>query len=91
LDNEREAKIVAQEAEIRVLNDEKAKLNAKLKEQQAKIDALLLQLSSAKDEATRLSLQKQLAEAREAQNKARAGGGAKPCNCAPADPLCSCL
>jgi colicin import membrane protein len=98
---ENQAKIAAQEAESRRLAEEKSKLDATLKEQQIKIDNLLGSLTSAKDEATRLALQKQLEEEREKQNKLRTGGGgakpsggggaAKPCNCQAGDPLCSCL
>jgi colicin import membrane protein len=98
--SESQRKIAVEEEEARRLADEKAKINKQLKEQQARIDGLLSQLTSAKDEATRLALQKQLEEEREKQNKLRTGGGgprpagggaAKPCNCQPADPLCSCL
>jgi colicin import membrane protein len=98
---ETKAKIAAQEAEGRRLAEEKAKLDAQLKEQAAKVEGLLNQLSSAKDEATRLALQKQIEEAQEKQKTLRSGGGgAKPasgggaatkCNCQPGDPLCSCL
>ena len=65
---------------------------------------LLAQLAGAKDEATRLQLQKQLDEEREKQKAMQRGGGgprpaagggnatpSKPCNCTPGDPLCSCL
>jgi colicin import membrane protein len=96
-----QAKIAAQEAEGRRLAEEKAKLDAQLKEQAAKVEGLLNQLSSAKDEATRLALQKQIEEAQEKQKALTRGGGgakpsggggaAKPCNCQPGDPLCSCL
>jgi colicin import membrane protein len=95
-----ELQATAMAAEQARLEEEKKRLDKQVKEQQAKIDALLGQLSSAKDEATRLALQKQLEEEREKLNRFRAGNrtkpigpgpGAKPCNCAPGDPLCSCL
>ena len=96
-----QAKIAAQEAEGRRLAEEKAKLDAQLKEQAAKVEGLLNQLSSAKDEATRLALQKQIEEAQEKTKALKGSGGgarptggsgaSKPCNCQPGDPLCSCL
>jgi colicin import membrane protein len=96
-----QAKIQAQEAAARQLEEEKKKIEAQMKEQQSKIDGLLTQLSSAKDEATRLALQKQLEEEREKAKKIPTGtGGPRPagatgpkpaCNCTPGDPLCSCL
>lgn len=95
------AEAAALEAEARKLEAEKRKLEATAKEQQQKIDALLYQLASAKDEATRLALQKQIEEERSKLNaKSKPGGEgdtapprapAKPCNCPPGDPLCSCL
>src|SRR5262245_48056442 len=90
---EREARLAAQEAEARRQAEEKARLDAKIKEQSAKIDSLLLELANAKDEATRLALQKQLESEREKQTGSRGVGpkasGATPCKCQPNDPLCS--
>jgi len=79
----------AAEAELaRKIAEEKAKA------QQAKIDNLLSQLASAQDEETRSKLVKQLEEEKPKQLKTGPPGRnepAKPCNCAPNDPLCSCL
>jgi colicin import membrane protein len=85
----------------RIADAERDKIQAQLSEQQKKVDSLLGQLSQASDEATRLKLQKQLEEEQAKTNKIRAVGGggpkpagdkpAKPCNCTPGDPLCSCL
>ena len=103
---EAQARIAAQEAQQQALEDEKKKLEANAKEQAQKIDNLLTSLSSAKDEATRLALQKQLEEERAKQDALKKGGGGSgrpasgggtsggskaPCNCSPGDPLCSCL
>lgn len=97
----RQQEIAAKDAQARLLEENNRKLEAQMKEQQAKVDGLLAQLSSAKDEATRLALQKQLDEEREKQKKLTSGGGGRPaagggaakpaCNCTPGDPLCSCL
>jgi hypothetical protein len=74
--------------------EEKKKLETSIAEQQRKVDALLTQLSSATDEATRLALQKQL-DAERAATEAILKGNRVPargvCNCVPNDPLCSCL
>lgn len=79
-------------ARVRVLEEDKKKLEAQVAEQQRKIDSLLAQLSSGADEALRLKLQKQLAEARlEAERLGKGARPSKPCNCQPSDPLCSCL
>lgn len=86
----------------RVADLERKKLEAQMEEQRKKVDSLIGQLSSASDEATRLKLQKQLDEERAKTEKIRVGvgsggrpssgtGAAKPCNCTPGDPLCSCL
>lgn len=97
---EEKARQAALAEENRIAKEKADKLAADLKEQQTKIDSLLSQLSSAKDEATRLALQKQLEEEKEKQKKLSGGGGGakpagggagKPCNCTPGDPLCSCL
>lgn len=73
------------------LEAEKKRLEAQMKEQQVRVDSLLSQLSSAKDEATRLAIQKQLDEEREKQKRLVGGGASKPgCYCTPGDPLCSC-
>jgi len=89
---EAERQALAEQA--RLVAEEKKKAEAQAKEQQAKIDSLLSQLASAKDEPTRLALQKQL-DAEKAKlaagRKTGIGAPAKPCNCAAGDPLCSCL
>jgi colicin import membrane protein len=61
------------EARVKELEADKKRLEAQIKEQQVKLDALLAQLSSAKDEAIRLGLQKQLEEEREKQKKLLSG------------------
>jgi colicin import membrane protein len=85
-------------AEAREAKEARLKAEAQGQEQQRKIEALLGQLSSAKDEATRLALQKQLEVEKSKLEKLKPGGygtkapaPAKPCNCTPGDPLCSCL
>lgn len=101
---ETQARFAAQEAQQQADAADKKKLEAQSKEQAAKIDNLLSSLAGAKDEATRLALQKQLEEERDKQAAAlkRGGGGPRggsspgggtkpPCNCSPGDPLCSCL
>ncbi len=99
---ENQAALAAQQAEQARLAEEKKKLEAQMAENQKKVEGLLQQLASAKDEATRLALQKQLDEEKAKQDQLRrshgggarpaSGGGPKPaCNCPPGDPLCSCL
>jgi colicin import membrane protein len=105
VDNNRksEATRLALEDQARQAAENAKKLEAQQKEQQAKIDSLIGQLSSASDEATKLKLQKQLqAEQAAAAALTKPGaagpGGPKPttpakaaCKCTPGDPLCSCL
>jgi uncharacterized coiled-coil DUF342 family protein len=75
---------------IRALEQQNKKLADQNAEQGRKIDALLAQLVSAKDEATRSTLQMRLDAARAEAERLKKGG--KPaCNCQPSDPLCSCL
>jgi colicin import membrane protein len=96
---EHQKAISRQDEEARRIAEEKARLDRQLKDQSAKIERLLGQLSSAKDEASRLAIQKQIDEVQAEQRALRGGGGgprpsgsgAKPCACAPGDPLCSCL
>lgn len=84
-------KAQAQEAEKRTI-EESTKAVADAKAQQAKIASLLAQLASAQDEATRAAVQKQLDdEQRKILKDGKSPGSAKPCNCNPSDPLCSCL
>lgn len=82
-----------------------AKLQGELKAGQDKIAGLASDLEGAKDEATRVRLQKELEAAKAAQEKKQgqlksfgagkpAGGDApakKACNCDPNDPLCDCF
>lgn len=75
---------------IRVLEEQNKKLAVENAERGRKIDALLVQIVAANDEATRVTLQKQLAAARAETDRLKKGG--KPaCTCQPSDPLCSCL
>ncbi|WP_437492918.1 hypothetical protein WME75_19240 [Sorangium sp. So ce1014] len=102
-----EARIAAEAARARDLEEANKRLEAQFKESESKMSGLRDQLSSAKDEATRLALQKQLEAEQQKQEQLRRGGGSgrpaaggqpasgggtkAPCNCAPGDPLCSCL
>jgi colicin import membrane protein len=100
---ENEARIQAEAAKARELEEQNKRLEAQRIESEKKVGSLLDQLSSAKDEATRLALQKQLEAEQERQKKLTVGGGGRPaagspgggakppCNCQPGDPLCSCL
>jgi colicin import membrane protein len=90
-----------QEAEKQALLAEKEKLERQRKEQDDKVNGLLGQLESAKDQATKDALQKQLDEERiKAENLRKnvggggprpTGGGAPKAKCTPGDPLCSDL
>jgi colicin import membrane protein len=83
--------------------EEAKKLQAQLAEQSQKVNDLLQQVASAQDDKTRAELKAKLADAQQKQadlvkRRAPSGGGgedkpkpAKPCNCQPGDPLCSCL
>jgi hypothetical protein len=72
--------------EKRVLEEQSRRQALELQELKDKIDALLVQLAAAKDDATRAALEKQLAAARAAAEAAPK----KPCACKPGDPLCAC-
>jgi colicin import membrane protein len=100
--SQKEKERLAQIEADRVKEEQTKKLEAQLKDQQAKIDRLLADLSSAKDEAQRAEIQKKLLEAQEAQKSLKGGGGGpaksgggsgsgSSCKCQPGDPLCSCL
>ena len=67
-EREREAEIAKLRAEKAQAQEEARRLEQQVKEQQAKIDALLTQLANAKDEAARAAIEKQI----EAE-RARAG------------------
>jgi colicin import membrane protein len=99
---ESEAREAASRAALLQQAEEAKKMQKQLEEQTAKVNDLLAQLSSAQDDKTRAELKAKLADAQKAQQglarRAAAGGGggdapkaAKPCNCQPGDPLCSCL
>jgi hypothetical protein len=60
-----------------------------VKEEQAKVDALLSQLASAKDDATRLAIQKQLQDEQAKQQDEMGRDGWPKKKCTPGDPLCS--
>jgi colicin import membrane protein len=92
-----DARIAAAEAEAKRLKDT-------FDAAQKREEELKSSLASAKDEATRAKLEAELSKATEQKKQAgaaiRGGGGggakpssgaAKPCNCPPGDPLCSCL
>jgi len=95
-----QARIAAAEAESKRLKDT-------FDEAQKREEELKSSLASAKDEATRAKLEAELSKATEQKKqagaaiqaggggggrpKAASGGAAKPCNCQPGDPLCSCF
>ena len=85
---------------------ELTRLKADFEAAQKKEEELRHGLESAKDEATRAKLEAELSKAKQDTESARGrargggsvgggakpgGGAAKPCNCPPGDPLCSCL
>jgi colicin import membrane protein len=100
-----QAAIAAQEQQRQILEEEKKKLEEQARQGQENIAKLNDALANAKDDAQRLALQKQLADeqARQDALKKPGSGAARPtqggpsgapkapCNCAPGDPLCSCL
>lgn len=88
-----EEKYAATAAEQERERAERVKLERQLKEQNAKIERLLADLTAAKDEAQRLVLQKQLEEAQAAQKKLQNSMKYREpaCKCVAGDPLCSCL
>jgi len=103
-DQNAKALIAAQKLDAERLAEERAKLEAKLKDSDSRVNGLQGQLENEKDEAKRRELQKQLADAeREKASIGRqvggvpakpgtdSGGAKKPCNCNPSDPLCDCL
>jgi hypothetical protein len=74
---------------------EEQRRQAQIEEQSAKIERLLAELTTAKDEAERAAIQRQLEEARAAMSKLRGvpGAGTPPisCTCEPGDTLCTTL
>ena len=100
--NESKAKENALVAAQQQKDEEQKRLQKQLEEQNAKVERLLADLTSAKDDAQKAAIQKQIEDAQEAQKKLKgsvgggkpstgSGGPAKACNCQPGDPLCSCL
>lgn len=85
----RQAELQRLRAEKEQAQEEARRLAAQVKEQQAKIEALLLQLANAKDEATRAAIEKQL-EAERARAAKLPSTGNPACKCAKGDPLCTC-
>ncbi len=95
-------KAAALEAKNRDAEERAAKLEREMKDSQAKADSLVAALSSAKDDAERARLQKQLDDEKAHQDDIKKGrpgvpggktggtsGGATGKKCAPGDPLCS--
>jgi colicin import membrane protein len=98
--NEAQARATADAQARAQLEEENKKFQAAIAEQQKKTDSLLSQLSNAKDEATKLALQKQLEEERAKTEsiKKGSGGPGRPASpgdaapkkkCTPGDPLCT--
>jgi colicin import membrane protein len=87
--------------QIRAAEDEKKRYQTIVDSAQKREEALRDSLASAKDEATRAKLEAELKKATDEKTQAQravrsvpkpgGGGAAKPCNCPPGDPLCSCL
>jgi colicin import membrane protein len=103
---EADARAMALDAQRKAAEDEFTQLKAEFEAARKKEELLRANLASAKDEAERARIEADLASAkrqREAAGRAVQGGGkrsgssgggdapAKPCNCPPGDPLCSCL
>lgn len=101
---EAEQREAAAQAALLQQAEEAKKLQRQLEEQSQKVNDLVAQLASAKDQSTRDALAQQLQDAqrkKDALNKVAApsGGGAAsprpankpPCTCQAGDPLCSCL
>jgi colicin import membrane protein len=98
---ETNAREAAQAEAARLKEEDLKKLKAALDDQQKKTDSLIAQLSSAKDDAERARLQKQLAEEQakteSIKKSSPAGaGGPRPAGdappkkkCTPGDPLCT--
>lgn len=100
-----QATIAAAAQHQQVLEEEKKKLEEQARQGQENIAKLNDALANAKDDAQRLALQKQLDDEKARQDALKkpgvggparttpgnTGGAKPPCNCAPGDPLCSCL
>jgi colicin import membrane protein len=90
------------QAELREKEAQLARLKSDFEDAQKKESTLQASLASAKDDAEKARLKAELEKAQEQTRRAGAavrgggggpkpGGGSKPCNCPPGDPLCSCL
>jgi colicin import membrane protein len=100
---QREKERAADQARIATAEAESKRLKNTFDEAQKREEELRHSLDSAKDEATRAKLEAELSKATEQKKQAGAAmrstasgaskpaGAAKPCNCPPGDPLCSCL
>jgi colicin import membrane protein len=99
-----EAREAATRAALVQQAEEAKKLQAQLTEQSQRVNDLMGQLEAAQDEKTRAELRRKIQEEQRKRDdlvrprapKASGGGeappkAAKPCNCQPGDPLCSCL
>jgi len=74
-----------------VVEEEKKVLEAKVAKLETKVAQQLAQLDAVSDEALRIKLQKQLDVARAEAERVKRAPPSKACNCNPNDPLCSCL
>src|SRR6185436_11249869 len=99
-----EAREAATRAALVQQAEEAKKLQAQLAEQSQKVNDLMGQLGAAQDEKTRAELRQKIQDEQRKRDDlvrqkapSKGGGGeaapkaAKPCNCQPGDPLCSCL
>jgi colicin import membrane protein len=99
-----EAREAATRAALVQQSEEAKKLQAQLSEQSQKVNDLMGQLGAAQDDKTRAELRQKIQDEQRKRDDlvhqkapSRSGGGeaapkaAKPCNCQPGDPLCSCL
>lgn len=94
--------MVLMRRQARSAQEELDRLKRESDEKEKKVAELKRQMDSAKDEAERAKIEAQLAKAKKESDEARGklggrtggdkpAGAAKPCNCPPGDPLCSCL
>ena len=102
---EADRKAAAMAADAKAKEEEFLRLKREFEEKQEEQRSLQQRLESAKDEVERAKLEADLSKKRKevaaagqrvsggggGGEKAGGGGAAKPCNCPPGDPLCSCL